>query len=166
MLKPIIVKLHNVRVRGQEVPLTGVKGTIWEERKEFFILYLFWWDEVWTQGFTLSKQVFCLLSHTSSPHSSGYFGAGVSWTIYPGWPQTSILLISASQVARITGVSYQCPVYNPLLKSIIGPWVQNTHTHTHTHTQKHLPSMGARFWLPSPASQKKKRAMVNSTGFL
>jgi hypothetical protein len=25
-----------------------------------------------------------------------------------GWPQTSILLISASWVARITGVSYQC----------------------------------------------------------
>jgi hypothetical protein len=29
----------------------------------------------------------------------------VSWTIYPGWLQTEILLIFASWVARITGVS-------------------------------------------------------------
>jgi hypothetical protein len=27
------------------------------------------------------------------------------WTTWPGWPQTSIFLISASQVAMITGVS-------------------------------------------------------------
>jgi hypothetical protein len=30
---------------------------------------------------------------------------GVSWTICPHWPQTTILLISASQVTRITGVT-------------------------------------------------------------
>jgi hypothetical protein len=40
---------------------------------------------------------------------SGYFGDGVSQTICLGYPQTVILPISASQVARITGVSYQCP---------------------------------------------------------
>jgi hypothetical protein len=28
----------------------------------------------------------------------------------PGWPQISILLISASQIARITGVSHWNPV--------------------------------------------------------
>jgi hypothetical protein len=33
---------------------------------------------------------------------------GVSQTTCPGWPWTLILLISASQVARITGVSHQC----------------------------------------------------------
>jgi hypothetical protein len=32
-----------------------------------------------------------------------------SQTICPGWPWTSILLISASQVARITSVSHQRP---------------------------------------------------------
>jgi hypothetical protein len=32
----------------------------------------------------------------------------VSWTICPGWPQTLILPISVSQVARITGVSCWC----------------------------------------------------------
>jgi hypothetical protein len=33
---------------------------------------------------------------------------GISWTICPGWPWTMILLISASQVVRITSVSHQC----------------------------------------------------------
>jgi hypothetical protein len=31
-------------------------------------------------------------------------------TVCSGWLTTAILLISASQVARIIGVSYQCPV--------------------------------------------------------
>jgi hypothetical protein len=47
------------------------------------------------------------LSHTSNPFCSGYFGDGVSVTISLGWPETSILLISASQVARVSGVSHQ-----------------------------------------------------------
>jgi hypothetical protein len=33
----------------------------------------------------------------------------VSWTICLNWPQTAILLISASQVARITGVRHWHP---------------------------------------------------------
>jgi hypothetical protein len=39
----------------------------------------------------------------------GIFRDRVSWTIYPSWLWTAILLISASWVARITGVSHQCP---------------------------------------------------------
>jgi hypothetical protein len=54
----------------------------------------------------LAKQLFYHLSHTSSPFVSGYFGDGVSKSICLGWPKTAILLISASQVARITGVSH------------------------------------------------------------
>jgi hypothetical protein len=52
------------------------------------------------------------LGHGSSPFCSGYFGdgvGGVSQNIRPGWPRTSILPISASQVAGITGGSYWCP---------------------------------------------------------
>jgi hypothetical protein len=53
----------------------------------------------------LAKQAFYCLSHTSSPFYSGYFGGRVSQIVCPGWPQIEILLILASQVARITGVS-------------------------------------------------------------
>jgi hypothetical protein len=42
------------------------------------------------------------------PAWSGYFEDGVSWTICLGWPWTVILPISASQVAKITGVSHLC----------------------------------------------------------
>jgi hypothetical protein len=42
-----------------------------------------------TQGFMLAKEAFYHLSHTSSPFCCGYFGNGVSKTIYRGWPQTS-----------------------------------------------------------------------------
>jgi hypothetical protein len=35
-----------------------------------------------------------------------------SQTIYLGWLQTAILLISNSWVARITDVSHQCPAAN------------------------------------------------------
>jgi hypothetical protein len=38
----------------------------------------------------------------------GLFWNRVPWTICPGWLQTVILLISASWVARITGVSHRC----------------------------------------------------------
>jgi hypothetical protein len=36
----------------------------------------------------------------------GCFWDKVTQTICPGWPQTSVLLISASQVARLTGMSH------------------------------------------------------------
>jgi hypothetical protein len=39
----------------------------------------------------------------------GFFWDRVSQTVCPDWLQTEILLISASWVARITGVSHQCP---------------------------------------------------------
>jgi hypothetical protein len=39
----------------------------------------------------------------------GYFEIGSCGTIYPGWLRTTIFLISASGVARITGVSHWHP---------------------------------------------------------
>jgi hypothetical protein len=62
---------------------------------------LFWWD--W--GFVLAKQVLYCLNHDFRPFCSGYFGDGILRTVCLGWPQTAILLISNSQIARITGVS-------------------------------------------------------------
>jgi hypothetical protein len=37
-------------------------------------------------------------------------------TICPGWPWMASLLISACQVARITGVSHQCPAHDTFFK--------------------------------------------------
>jgi hypothetical protein len=71
----------------------------------FFVV---WGTGVYTQGFALAKQALYFLSHTSSPFCYGYFGDMVLRTIYLGWPQTWITLISASQVARFTGMSHWC----------------------------------------------------------
>jgi hypothetical protein len=48
------------------------------------------------------------LSHSTNPFCVRCFWDRVSRTICPGWLWTVILLISASWVARITGVSHQC----------------------------------------------------------
>jgi hypothetical protein len=72
---------------------------------------------VWTQGFSLAKKALYSLSHSSRPFCSGCFKDGVSETICPGGPQTEILPISASQVARITGMRHRCPVITTIL-----PW--------------------------------------------
>jgi hypothetical protein len=61
----------------------------------------------WTQGFTLAKQELYCLIHTSSPICYHYFGDGILWTICLVWPLTTSLLISASQVPRITGMRHQ-----------------------------------------------------------
>jgi hypothetical protein len=69
---------------------------------------LFGETRVWTQGFMLAKEALYALCHTSSPFFHGYFGDGVSWTICLGWSWTAIILISAFQIGRITGMSHQC----------------------------------------------------------
>jgi hypothetical protein len=46
--------------------------------------------------------------HTPSVHLALVILEQVSRTVHPGWPRTVIFLISASQVARTTGVSSQC----------------------------------------------------------
>jgi hypothetical protein len=66
-------------------------------------------SRVWTLGFALLKQ--SLEPHLQSIFCSAYFGDGVLGTICLGWPPTSLLPISASQVARITGMSHRCPVW-------------------------------------------------------
>jgi hypothetical protein len=68
----------------------------------FFFFFFFWGNGVWTQSFRLAKQALF------SPFCSGYFRDRVSRTIWQGWPQTTTLPISASQVARITSVSHHC----------------------------------------------------------
>jgi hypothetical protein len=47
------------------------------------------------------------------PHWPAVGWSGVSRIFCWYWPWTVILLLSASQVARITGVSYHCPTRPP-----------------------------------------------------
>jgi hypothetical protein len=66
--------------------------------------FFFGRTRVWTQGFTfftLWKQALYCLSRTSSSF------CWVSQTICLGWPWPAILPISASQIARITGMRHQ-----------------------------------------------------------
>jgi hypothetical protein len=53
---------------------------------------------------------------------SGYFGNRVSQSICSGWPATTILPISASQVAKITDVSHRRLVSSLLFTSQHWPW--------------------------------------------
>jgi hypothetical protein len=69
-------------------------------------------------GFMVAKQELYCLSHTSSPFYSDYFGDRVSQTICLRWPGTWILLISASQVARITGVATGARLTASLIRSL------------------------------------------------
>jgi hypothetical protein len=71
-----------------------------------------------------AKQMLYLLSQSSSPFCSGYFGDGISGMICPGCSQTVILPISAS----ITGVSQLAPADYCLLQSFekgIGLFLSN-----------------------------------------
>jgi hypothetical protein len=67
----------------------------------FFFLFFFCGTGVWIQRLHLEAfhQPFFL---------NGFFQDRVLWTSYPGWFQTMILLISASWVARTTGMNHQC----------------------------------------------------------
>jgi hypothetical protein len=57
-------------------------------------------------GFVLRAYI---LSYSISTFCGGFFRDRVLRTICLGWLQTAILLISASWVTRITGVSHQHP---------------------------------------------------------
>jgi hypothetical protein len=86
------------------------------------------------------------LSHTPSPCCSGYFGDGV---ISQGWPQTSVRLLSASQVAWIAVVSHQ-HLANPLIvrtwENLM--WLLKPQGQSLLHLHMHSPALPS-----SPASK-------------
>jgi hypothetical protein len=71
---------------------------------DFFFLVL----ELELRAFTLS--------HSTSPFCDWFFQDRILWTICTGWFWTGILPISASWVARITGVRHWCPAISWLFK--------------------------------------------------
>jgi hypothetical protein len=66
------------------------------------IISLSFWAFVGERGLGSELRASCL-----------QIGERVSQSICLGYPQTAILLISASQVTRITGISHQCPAILP-----------------------------------------------------
>jgi hypothetical protein len=72
----------------------------------------------------LPRQAPYHLSYSSSSFCIGFFQDRVSRTICLGWLRTVIFLISASRVARITGMSHQCLASCCILEenSVWSPW--------------------------------------------
>jgi hypothetical protein len=52
----------------------------------------------------LARKALYLLSHFASPFCFGYFQHSISQNICPSWVWIAICLISASWVARVTGM--------------------------------------------------------------
>jgi hypothetical protein len=75
-----------------------LKASLWRQFAWMFVCF-FSGTGVWTQGFVLAKQAFTTWTTSSTgPFCSGYFGDEGLMNYFP---RTLILLISASQVARI-----------------------------------------------------------------
>jgi hypothetical protein len=74
-----------------------------------FFFFFFCGTEAWTQGLWAHKAD--ALPLESFILFQLVLKIKILWTICLGWPQTVILPISASQAARITGVSHWCPAW-------------------------------------------------------
>jgi hypothetical protein len=79
------------------------KKELCEQKTQLLLGFL--GDRGLNSGFYTYKAGALLIESTCSPFCSHYFGGGVSQTLL-GWHPTVILPISASQVARIIGVSH------------------------------------------------------------
>jgi hypothetical protein len=66
---------------------------------------------IWTQGFTLDRQELYYLSQANPCFVIFFFWDRVFRTICLGWFWNTVLLISASQVARITVINHRCLTY-------------------------------------------------------
>jgi hypothetical protein len=87
------------------------------------LLLLFWGCSI-TSSFIFSIVGLELraytLSHSTSPFLWRiFFKIGSQELLCQGWVRTLILLISVSWVARITGLSHQCPALLSILNSVL-----------------------------------------------
>jgi hypothetical protein len=84
------------------------------------ILFFFSGTGVWTQGFAFAKQALLPLEPQLQPIFLWLFWRWALANCFPGWPQTMILWMSASQVARIIGISHQHPaIIFILIKNLV-----------------------------------------------
>jgi hypothetical protein len=74
-----------------------------------------WWDWFELRAFAVGKQTLYHLNHTTRQFALVILEMEFSWTVCLGWPWTTTLPISASQVARITGLSHWCPTHSLLI---------------------------------------------------
>jgi hypothetical protein len=117
-------------------------------------LFCFGNTRVWTQGLTFARQKPYHLSQPASLpalFTDGFFGDKVTWTICLGLALNCDLLISASWVARITGI--RCPAFHRVFitaktskSTYMNPsWdkgynaAEEENTGTHGGHQPHLP---------------------------
>jgi hypothetical protein len=94
--------------------------------KCYIHFFFFWWDWGLNSGFCF-LQSSCSTTCAMPPvHFSLFiFRDEDSQTIWPGWPQTWILLNSASQASRIIGMHHQhpaCYIYFTTIKSKGSMW--------------------------------------------
>jgi hypothetical protein len=112
--KTFIVLLNNTQIMLHNRTL---EKKTWKGNRLYFTIYsiffCFCFFFVGEEDFTLAKHVRCPMTWATS---LAYFALvilemGFSRTIFLGWPQTTILPTTATQVARIIGVSHWLPVH-------------------------------------------------------
>jgi hypothetical protein len=98
-----------LQLGAQWVFYTSITTNTWVMHCAAFFFF-FGGTGVWTQGLIFTRQALLPLEHSASHFWGMRFFEMGSWELFAwGWFQTKILLISASQVARITGMSHQHP---------------------------------------------------------
>jgi hypothetical protein len=104
---PVGVGVHWTIPEGKEAHRQMAAFPLGRKEEVFFFLFFFGGTRFEFRASCLQTR--CSIAWATALFYSGYFGNGVLRTIFPGWLSTAVLLISASQVARITGVSHQHP---------------------------------------------------------
>jgi hypothetical protein len=88
---------------------------------------------VWIYCLRIARLVFLLLEPLHQPlYYDGFFQARILRTIFPGCLWTMILLISATWVGRITGVSHRHPGWT-LFLFVFSLWLMTLNTFSHSY---------------------------------
>jgi hypothetical protein len=94
---------HLIGSKNKHFDNTAIAIGVWSGQRPSFNFFL-------VLGFKLNaSHLLGRCSTTWSLFFVGFFRDRFSQTVCPGWLQISILLMSASWVARIMSVSHQCP---------------------------------------------------------